>query len=309
MSSDAASASAARSALLDRSLADIIKDAKAQKPAKPDQKPAQRKERREPRPQQQQQQRVAAAAPYASSSSSSAAPMLTTKSVFVGSFAFAGVPEDVQNEHVKSLFADAGIKRVKEVSLEGGADGKPMHMVCQFETFPEAKAAIATLNGRVVPFAPRPLVAREDAKAARAAKEAAAKALGAGAGAGAGAGGELAPFKVQIGGGAPQASSGGELRVIKKGHVEHPASGGARAFSVRVSNIPTSLVDDELRSIFASCGAIVEARIARRRDGKPEGFGTVSFSKRDGAVRAVREFHEAVIKGAGGDRTISVAEL
>jgi len=297
------SASAARSALLDRSLADIIKDSKAlQKPAKPAQKPAQRKERREQRP---QQQRAAAAAPYASSSAS---PMLTTKSVFVGSFAFAGVPEDVQNEHVKSLFADAGIKRVKEVSLEGGADGKPMHMVCQFETFPEAKAAIAAINGRVVPYAPRPLVAREDAKAARAAKEAAAKALGAGAGAGAGAGGDLAPFKVQIGGGAPQASSG-ELRVIKKGHVEHPASGGARAFSVRVNNIPTSLVDDELRSIFASCGAIVEARVARRRDGKPEGFGTVSFAKRDGAVRAVREFHEAVIKGAGGDKTIAVIEL
>ena len=236
-----------------------------------------------------------ASAPFTSSTPSS-------KSVFVGTFSWGpDVSEEEQNAQVQSLFEEVGIRDVEEVSLEGKTGGN-MFLLCRFSTHEQAKAAIDALNGKVVPFARKPVVARED-RGARAPKPSSSSSE---------APSELAPFKVEIpnnrgvvggGGGGGGRNNGLEpIIILKKSHPDHPShasAGGGSGFRVKVDGIPWSFVDDELRKTFESCGKVLDARVARRRDGKSEGWGTVSYLKLSDMQRAIRDMDGAIIQGGG----------
>ena len=223
-----------------------------------------------------------------------------SKSVFVGTFSWApGVSEDEQNAQVQALFEEVGVRDVEEVSLEGKASGN-MFLLCRFSTPEQAKAAIDALNGKVVPFARKPVVARED----RGSKISAAKPSTSTSETTS----ELASFKVEIpnnrgvvGGGRYHGGGAEPIIILKKSHPDHPShsSAGGAGFRVKVDGIPWSFVDEELRKTFESCGKVLDARVARRRDGKSEGWGTITFRTPGEMQRAIRDMDGAIIQGGG----------
>lgn len=241
------------------------------------------------------------------SSNDTSAPFTSaSKNVFVGTFSWSSeVNEEEQNAQVQALFEEVGVRDVEEVSLEGKAGGN-MFLLCRFSTTEQAKAAIEALNGKIVPFARKPIVARED-RGTRSSATAATSAKST-SGTTEGSISELASFKVEIPNNRGFISGGRHLGsepivILKKSHPDHPSHGnaahGSAGFRIKVDGIPWSFVDEELKKTFDSFGKIVDARVARRRDGKSDGWGTVTFLRQVDMQRAIREMDGAIIQGGG----------
>jgi RNA recognition motif-containing protein len=73
-----------------------------------------------------------------------------------------------------------------------------------------------------------------------------------------------------------------------------------------VDGIPWSFVDEELRKTFESCGKVLDARVARRRDGKSDGWGTVTYRTLNDMQRAIRDMDGAIIQGGGLGKTMTL---
>ena len=72
-----------------------------------------------------------------------------------------------------------------------------------------------------------------------------------------------------------------------------------------VGNLPYSVTEDELRSLFSECGTIEEvAVIMDRETGRPKGFAFVTMSSDSEAQAAVSSKDGATV----GDRQIKVNE-
>lgn len=65
-----------------------------------------------------------------------------------------------------------------------------------------------------------------------------------------------------------------------------------------VSNIPFTINDDDLKSLFESCGTVVEAKIVTFKDTrKPRGFGFVTMETEEQAQQAINLIDGKEIKG------------
>ena len=66
---------------------------------------------------------------------------------------------------------------------------------------------------------------------------------------------------------------------------------------IYVGNMPFSMSEDDLRSLFEAYGEVVSADIITDRDtGRPRGFGFVEMPD-DGARKAIEELHEREVEG------------
>ena len=72
-----------------------------------------------------------------------------------------------------------------------------------------------------------------------------------------------------------------------------------------VGNLPYSVTEDELRSLFSECGTIEEIAVIMDRDtGRPKGFGFVTMSSDQEAQAAISAKDGATM----GERQIKVNE-
>jgi hypothetical protein len=151
------------------------------------------------------------------------------------------------------------------------------YLVATFERFEEAESAFTKLGGKRVSFASRPLVVRpyEDRGEGPAAAGAASS--------------------------SSAAAGGGRVSLVKRTSAEHPANQGAT--TVKLSNIPWDVTEDDLRDSFSSAGKVLDARIARLGNGRSAGWATITYSSVQAAEKAIREFDGALLNG----REITVA--
>ena len=72
-----------------------------------------------------------------------------------------------------------------------------------------------------------------------------------------------------------------------------------------VGNLPYRITEDELATVFADVGEVVDVNIIMDREtGRSKGFAFVEMADDDAAVTAINQFNGAEV----GGRTIKVAE-
>ncbi len=76
--------------------------------------------------------------------------------------------------------------------------------------------------------------------------------------------------------------------------------------NIYVGNLPYSLSQDELRTLFAQFGAVDDAAIiVDRQSGRSKGFGFVQMPDDTSAQQAIDSLHESEVKGR--KLTVSIA--
>ncbi|CAK0784272.1 hypothetical protein CVIRNUC_007476 [Coccomyxa viridis] len=90
------------------------------------------------------------------------------------------------------------------------------------------------------------------------------------------------------GGGAPRAGRDGN------GHSEaHQPSG----LQVVVQGIPWAHTDEALAALFQDVGTVEQASVVYSKDGRSRGYGTVRFSSKEEAEKAIEDFNGTELEG------------
>jgi len=68
-------------------------------------------------------------------------------------------------------------------------------------------------------------------------------------------------------------------------------------YSVFVGNLPFSTTEEQLSALFAECGTVTEVAIPKTENGKPKGFGFVSFGEPAQVAIAVQLLDGKIVEG------------
>ena len=70
------------------------------------------------------------------------------------------------------------------------------------------------------------------------------------------------------------------------------------AINLFVGNLPYSMDDAKLQSVFAACGTVVSAKVIKDKySGRSRGFGFVEMSTDDEAKKAIEAFNGKDVDG------------
>ena len=85
----------------------------------------------------------------------------------------------------------------------------------------------------------------------------------------------------------------GPIDITNSGHVAPET-----VRNLYIAGLPEDFSDEELQTIFSSCGEIEAAKCMFERDtGKCKGYGFVLYVSADSAAQATRRFHKSVVRG------------
>ena len=71
---------------------------------------------------------------------------------------------------------------------------------------------------------------------------------------------------------------------------------GKKSSSIFVQNLKYDVTEEQLKKHFQDCGVVQYSEICKREDGKPKGYGYVTFSTLEAAEKALRK-HETTLNG------------
>ena len=69
---------------------------------------------------------------------------------------------------------------------------------------------------------------------------------------------------------------------------------GKKSSSIFVQNLKYDVTEEQLKKHFQDCGVVQYSEICKREDGKPKGYGYVTFSTLEAAEKALRK-HETTL--------------
>eukprot|EP01094_Clydonella_sp_ATCC50884_P004794 TRINITY_DN137_c1_g1_i1.p1 TRINITY_DN137_c1_g1~~TRINITY_DN137_c1_g1_i1.p1 ORF type:complete len:241 (+),score=63.13 TRINITY_DN137_c1_g1_i1:33-725(+) len=177
--------------------------------------------------------------------------------VYVGNLSWSTTAEELR-EHM----AQAGTVVIADVLT--GKDGRSRGCgVVEYESEEQALNAISTLTDTQIAGTERLIFVREDRE------------------------GKPPPPRQ------PRAVAGGA----------GPAGGAPRqrrvtpGYSLYVGNLPYSVSWQDLKDHFRTCGNVIRADVARGRDRRSRGYGTVVFENQEDAQRAIETMHDSDFNG------------
>lgn len=88
-----------------------------------------------------------------------------------------------------------------------------------------------------------------------------------------------------------------------------PGGESIKDTNLYVTNLPRTITDDQLETIFGKYGSIVQKNILRDKlTGKPRGVAFVRFNKREEAQEAISALNNVIPEGAAQPLTVRLAE-